>query len=49
MNYGDAHLYEQLNHEKLETFLELLGKERYSINNYEDSMRRKMFLKVFAK
>ncbi|CAK94566.1 unnamed protein product (macronuclear) [Paramecium tetraurelia] len=49
MNYGDAHLYEQLHHENLETFLELLGKERYSINSYEDSMRRKMFLKVFAK
>ncbi|CAD8107686.1 unnamed protein product [Paramecium sonneborni] len=49
MNYGDAHLYEQLNHENLEQFLELLGKERYSINGYEDSMRRKMFLKVFAK
>ncbi|CAD8175465.1 unnamed protein product [Paramecium pentaurelia] len=49
MNYGDAHLYEQLNHENLESFLQLLGKERYSINSYEDSMRRKMFLKVFAK
>ncbi|CAD8108166.1 unnamed protein product [Paramecium sonneborni] len=49
MNYGDAHLYEQLNHQNLEQFLELLGKERYSINSFEDSMRRKMFLKVFAK
>lgn len=37
MNYGDAHLYEKLNHENYETFLELLGKERYSINSYEDS------------
>lgn len=49
MNVGDAHLYEKLNQENYDTFLELLGKERYSINSYEDSMRRKMFLKVFAK
>ncbi|CAK57856.1 unnamed protein product (macronuclear) [Paramecium tetraurelia] len=49
MNYGDAHLYENLNQVNYDTFLELLGKERYSINSYEDSLRRKMFLKVFAK
>ncbi|CAD8206549.1 unnamed protein product [Paramecium pentaurelia] len=49
MNYGDAHLYQNLNQVNYDTFLELLGKERYSINSYEDSLRRRMFLKVFAK
>ncbi|CAD8118197.1 unnamed protein product [Paramecium sonneborni] len=49
MNYGDAHLYKNLNEVNYDTYLELLGKERYQINSYEDSLRRRMFLKVFAK